>query len=496
MYQAVMRFLIGTAVLAVILSIADRIPFNPGDLIATLAVAIGASGLTQALITRVFKRTPNRESWLITALILGLIVGPSPLPDIWLPLSLASAAAIASKFFLTWNKRHIFNPAALGVVCMTIVLGSGSSWWVGSLPFTALTAIGGLLIAHKIRRVKSVLIFVVVYLTGLTLSNGSVLGVEASIGLLKSLLFNSPLLFFATVMLIEPATSPTGQRLRQYYAGLVGLGALTIQTLWPAIPYSLELALLTGNILTRIVERSTTLSLTLVRREKLSDSIESFFFESAPQFRFLPGQFLEWSLNHLNPDSRGTRRWFTIASSPQEPLIQLTTRFAEQSSSFKRALRNLTIGQTISAHGLEGDFVLPSDKTKALVFIAGGIGITPFRSMIQYLLESGEPRDITLFYAVQKETDLIFESVLFSAKEAFGLKYVPVVSQASPTWSGLKGRIDSSTLKRECPDITEAIVFVSGPEPMVEDLSVILRSIGVPNASIRQDFFPGYSPLT
>jgi len=306
-------------------------------------------------------------------------------------------------------------------------------------------------------------------------------------------LLNSPVIFFATIMLIEPATSPTGHRNKDIYAIFVAAAVLLMQRFLPDINYSMELGLLSGNLLTRVIEKNVNNSMTLVKKESLSPNIISFFFETAPKIKYIPGQFLEWTVPHANPDGRGLRRWFTIASSPTEKYIQLTTRFADKSSTLKTALRDLKVGNHIWAHGLEGDFVMPSDKTKALVLIAGGIGITPFRSMIKYLLDRGEARDITVLYAAKKVEDLVFVDLLNEAKEAFGAKIIPVLSEPDQEWTGLTGQINKELLTAQIPSIKKSEVFVSGPEPMVETLSQTLREIGVPNGSIHQDFFPGYT---
>ncbi len=240
------------------------------------------------------------------------------------------------------------------------------------------------------------------------------------------------------------------------------------------------------------MEPNNQFQMTLVKIETLSPSICSFFFEAVPQFTFEPGQFLEWTIPHPNPDSRGTKRWFTLASSPTEKLIQLTTRFADQGSSFKTALQNKKIGDHIWAHGVEGDFNLPDDKRAPLVFIAGGIGITPFRSMVKYLLDTNEKRDVILLYAAKSPADLIFLDLFEKARTVLSLKLVTIVSQPTAEWTGNSGTVDRNFISNEIPNIASAQVYVSGPEPMVETLSGTLRSIGVANNSIHQDFFPGY----
>lgn len=492
MYQLVLRYLVGLTSLGILLSLTGQIAFSWQETLSTTGSAIILCYFSNQLFAKAFQVSTNTESWLISALIIGLIVGPGPLASMWLPILVAGSAAMASKFLLKWHNRHIFNPAAFGVVVMSLVTDTGASWWIGSMPLTLVVVAGGLAIVYKIRRLRTAALFLVSYLLLFFAFNGTKLDLSTNVELLKSLLLDSPLVFLATVMLVEPATSPTGRKLRDLYAVFVALTILVLQKYMPTVNYSTELGLVAGNGLTRLFERSGSLAMTLVRREKLSQTIESFFFETSPKINFRPGQFFEWNVPHPTPDSRGIRRWFTIASSPTEKYIQLTTRFSEKSSSFKTALQQLKKGEHIWAHGLEGDFVLPSDKTKALVFIAGGIGITPFRSMIKYLLDTGESRDITLLFAAKNQDDLIFLDLIKEAEAVFGLKFIPIISEPGKNWAGLSGQIDAQLLKQHVPELNQSEVFVSGPEPMVETLSQTLRDIGVPNSSIHQDFFPGY----
>src|SRR5258708_34079548 len=108
---------------------------------------------------------------------------------------------------------------------------------------------------------------------------------------------------------------------------------------------------------------------------------------------------MEWTVGHAHSDTGGNRRYFTLASSPTEKEVHLGVRFYDPSSSFQRAVVELPAGSTIVAGQVAGEFTLPKDPQKKLVFIAGGIGITPFRSMVKYLLDRDEKRAITLFYS-------------------------------------------------------------------------------------------------
>src|SRR5690606_33578640 len=149
-----------------------------------------------------------------------------------------------------------------------------------------------------------------------------------------------------------------------------------------------------------IVSPKYKLLLTLKEKVQLAPSIYEFIFSKNIAFTFTPGQYLEWTLPEKSADGRGNRRYFTIASSPTEEDVRLGVKMAaERSSKFKTTLVDMKEGDSLVAGQLSGDFVLPKDKNKKLVFIAGGIGVTPFRSMIQYLLTNREKRDIVLFYA-------------------------------------------------------------------------------------------------
>ncbi|TGV95790.1 FAD-dependent oxidoreductase, partial [Mesorhizobium sp. M2E.F.Ca.ET.154.01.1.1] len=111
---------------------------------------------------------------------------------------------------------------------------------------------------------------------------------------------------------------------------------------------------------------------------------------------FQAGQYLEWTLGLDRSDNRGNRRYFTVASSPTEQSVRLGVKFYPKSSAFKQALGTMRPGGTIHAAQLAGDFTLPSDPKIKIAFLAGGIGITPFRSMLQYLIDRNESRPIVV----------------------------------------------------------------------------------------------------
>ena len=216
-------------------------------------------------------------------------------------------------------------------------------------------------------------------------------------------------------------------------------------------------------------------------KQEGSDTL-SFIFAPEQPLQWKAGQLLRYVLNHPNPDDRGVERFFSIASAPHEKHVMLTTRFAPKSSSFKKELKNLRPGDAIEAHDLEGDFVV-DDSEKTFVFIAGGIGITPFRAILLDLDYDKKPLNVQLLYA-NRDNDFPYRKELDALRgrhPEFRIDYV-----VSPN------RIDEKSIPQLVPDIQKAMLYVSGPEPMVESMDETLKKIGVPEERIKNDFFPGY----
>jgi ferredoxin-NADP reductase len=231
--------------------------------------------------------------------------------------------------------------------------------------------------------------------------------------------------------------------------------------------------------------------LTLTARYPEAEGITSFRFRPEPALAFQAGQYLRYTLDHPDPDERGISRFFTIASAPAEGCVLLTTRFSTPGSSFKQALRRLEEGAVVAAAGPSGQFVY-ADRATPAVFIAGGIGITPFRSILVDLAARDLDPDITLLYA-NSTSDIAFQPLFdnLAAKQAH-LKVVYTVTQPTPDWPGPVGRIDEGFIRQHVTALDQALFYVSGPKPMVEATAKILINVGIRPACIKQDFFPGY----
>lgn len=222
--------------------------------------------------------------------------------------------------------------------------------------------------------------------------------------------------------------------------------------------------------------------LTLIEKKKEAEDVISFVFKPEIPFSWKPGQFLHYTLKHKNYDSRGPDRYFTIASAPYEQIVQITTRFAKDGSSFKKALKSFKIGDTIEGVAPDGNFTVDNPDQK-FVFIAGGIGITPFRSILLDFARRDIPINVTLLYA-NKTPDFVFKKELEDiAKHNPNLKIHYFVDP---------DRIDTDAIKKTIVNLKKPIFYVSGPEPMVESIDGLLANLGVPKNHIKNDFFPGY----
>lgn len=223
--------------------------------------------------------------------------------------------------------------------------------------------------------------------------------------------------------------------------------------------------------------------LTLFEKIKEAADTISFVFKPEAPFSWKPGQFLHYTLPHRNPDERGFERYFTIASAPYEKVVYITTRLAkEKGSSFKKALLSLKPGKTIDAVGPDGKFTV-DDPTQELVFIAGGIGVTPFRAMLLDFEHKKISPKVTLLYS-NKTPDFPYKKLFDNLLKS--LPNLKIHYFLNPK------KIDENAIKNLFKDLQKPIFYVSGPGGMIDSLSNLLKEMGVPKEHIKKDFFPGY----
>ena len=493
MYRMLVYYLCGLLAVATLESALGYLPYNPLYLLASTAFLIAVAWLTNALFSSAWKVPANTESSLITALILALIITPqSPAENIWFLLC-ASILAMASKYILTIGGKHVFNPAALAVALTPFILLPSASWWIGgnlaTLPYIL---VGGFLVVRKLKRWDLVLTFILTA-TLASMSYASLAPVDLGAALLRTLK-HTPILFFAFVMITEPLTTPPRQGLRILYGALVGL--LFAPWVHLASIYSTpELALIMGNIFSFAVSPRFKSLVTLQEIKKLANETSEFIFES-PHMDFRPGQYAEFTLPVDNSDARGNRRYFTIASSPNEEKLSLGIKFYPQASRFKKTFARMSPGETLLASSIAGDFILPTNLSTKIVYIAGGIGITPFRSMIKHQHDIQEVRDGVLFYSNNSESEIAYREIFDAAVHAdlgFRVVYTLTGEEIPEQWRGEQGHINANMITKYAPDYKERTFYISGPRSMVNAFKKTLRTMGIPRHKIKTDFFPGFA---
>ncbi|MDX1608269.1 MAG: hypothetical protein R3251_03610, partial [Candidatus Spechtbacterales bacterium] len=290
----------------------------------------------------------------------------------------------------------------------------------------------------------------------------------------------SPILYFTAIMLPEPQTAPKTHKRRIIYGIFVAV-ILALGQNYISAPYTLEASLLIGNVFVWAIYRDKRYILEFIEKKEIAPGIYNFWFKPRKTLEFTPGQFFEWTVYHKNPDSRGIRRYFTIASFPGEKNVLISAKVPQQPSTFKNKLLNLEPGDSVSILGPQGDFVIQdASEDKKFAFIAGGIGITPFRSMVKDMEESNMSPDIGILYFADSEKEFVFEDTFKNAEISYNRS---------------TRRVNAKLIKEIFPDYNERIFYVSGPDPMVRSTEKILTGIGVKDKNIKTDYFPGYEEI-
>lgn len=231
----------------------------------------------------------------------------------------------------------------------------------------------------------------------------------------------------------------------------------------------------------------------LTKREEVANGTMAFHFEKPGNFEFRAGQFADITL--INPpetDAEGDTRGFSIATAPYETDLMVATRLRD--TAFKRVIRSLPIGAEVRLDAPYGDFTLHKTETIPAVFLIGGIGVTPVRSMIAQAAHDKTAHKITLLHANRTPADAPF-MVDFErfAKENPNFTFVPIVTdEATDSWAGERGRADEAMLKRHIADLNAPIYYLSGSEGMVKAMRQLLVTIGVNEDNIHTEEFAGY----
>lgn len=233
----------------------------------------------------------------------------------------------------------------------------------------------------------------------------------------------------------------------------------------------------------------------LKKREDVAEGTMAFYFEKPAGFQFKPGQYADLTL--LNPaetDGEGNVRTFSIASAPFEEDLMFATRMRD--TAFKRVLKTMPLGTEIKLDGPLGSFTLHSDSSRPGVFLAGGIGITPFRGMVLHASRSQLPHRLLLFYSNRRPEDSAFLKELEGIeKENARYKFIGTMTEMEKSkrrWGGRTGFIDKRMLSESMGDLKRSIYYVAGPPAMVAAIGHTLTDLGISEDDIRSEEFAGY----
>lgn len=234
---------------------------------------------------------------------------------------------------------------------------------------------------------------------------------------------------------------------------------------------------------------------TLAAREIVADNTIAVRFTKPAGFGFAAGQHVTLTLPDLAPwDAKGAARTLTLASAPHDTDLMIATRVSE--SAFKRTLDALPVGTAVRLSGPSGEMTLHADATRPAVFLAGGIGITPFLAMARHAAAARLPHRITLLYSNHQPKDAAFLDELRRLEEANpNFRLIATMTDtfgAGHAWSGETGYIDADLIKRLVQDVRAPIYYFAGPPAMTSAMRDVLKTLGVADSDIRGEEFYGY----
>lgn len=242
----------------------------------------------------------------------------------------------------------------------------------------------------------------------------------------------------------------------------------------------------------------------LNKRNEAKDT-KTFIFERPGGFSYLAGQYVYLTLPRLTqPDERGDTRHFTLSSSPTEDHLAITVRMRAESA-YKQSLSAYKLGTDISMRGPNGFFILDPESSSGhaatpQVMVAGGIGITPYRSIIRYIADKNLPVPIQLIYSNSIPEEIVFKAELDKiTKEHGNIRVTYTITKPEESkikWSGLVGRVDQnliqSVIRYPTSDIRDPIFWLCGPPPMVSAMEKMLATTNIPYNQIKVEKFTGY----
>jgi ferredoxin-NADP reductase len=233
----------------------------------------------------------------------------------------------------------------------------------------------------------------------------------------------------------------------------------------------------------------------LAKKVDVAEGTMAFHFEKPDGFEYKAGQFADYTL--LNPaetDDEGNIRGFTLSSAPFEDHLAATTRLT--GTAFKRVLSNSPAGTEVELDAPYGSFTLHNNVARPAVFLTGGIGVTPARSIVLQADHDKTQHKIVLFYANKRPEDAAYlDDLTKVAKSNENFTFVPTMDQmelSQQSWRGETGHIDKAMLSKYVDDFTTPIYYLCGPPGMVTAMRTVLNDAGVDDDDIRTEEFTGY----
>ena len=232
----------------------------------------------------------------------------------------------------------------------------------------------------------------------------------------------------------------------------------------------------------------------LLSRVEVAQNTMAFHFVKPAGFEFKPGQSVDLTLvNPPETDSEGNTRTFSIACATFENQLIFATRMRD--TAFKRSLKKMELGTVVNMNSAMGSFTLHKNSAKPAVFLAGGIGITPFSSIVRQADHDRAPHKLYLFYSNRRPEDAAFlETLLELEKSNPNFRLIATMTQmpnSKKKWDGETGLIEKDMLSRHLGNLQGPIYYVAGPPPMVTDMRKVLVASGVDEDDIRSEEFAG-----
>jgi len=237
------------------------------------------------------------------------------------------------------------------------------------------------------------------------------------------------------------------------------------------------------------------IALKLKARHIVAEETMTFDFEKPAGFSYVAGQAGDWILQHpAKTDNEGNKRSFTLSSAPYEDDLFFTTRLRE--SAFKENLQSVPLGTELEFDGPWGELTLHENAAVPAVFLTGGIGVTPFRSIVLQWAHDRLEHSLFLFYSNRRPEDAAFlDEMQAVAKQRSNFTFMPTMTEMEKSkmpWSGARGFIDEAMLRSTIADLNRPIYYLSGPPKMVEAMQKLLKESGVNQERVRTETFDGY----